>query len=277
MHYPALPERLLVGVLPGRFCEGVARRAVDLAGRLGSSLEWLHVLEGAQDAEGFDAGAWLESTLGPHPGGGWGKVVQSSGSPGHVLAAHARAVQADWILLGPHTRGRGFDLGSTARTVLAKFDGALWVQPARCTPIRRILVGTDLSDPSLEAVHRAHALAAALGASLTVLHAYQVSELAFTTSGPAAGPALLSVEAVRQSARLAFRRALAAFPWGAVPHELRLSEGPAAEMLLARQEEHDLIVVGSHGASALQALLLGSVAKRVLLRADRPVVVFRHR
>ncbi|MGB3482409.1 MAG: universal stress protein [Mycobacterium sp.] len=60
----------------------------------------------------------------------------------------------------------------------------------------------------------------------------------------------------------------------AAPHRGRGS-GATADTLIATADEHDaaLIVIGSRGRSALQRVLLGSVARTVLQRAYRPVMV----
>jgi nucleotide-binding universal stress UspA family protein len=54
-------------------------------------------------------------------------------------------------------------------------------------------------------------------------------------------------------------------------------EGPAAEALAkaAKSEKVDLVVMGSHGQSALSNVILGSVASGVLARCDVPVLLIR--
>jgi len=54
-------------------------------------------------------------------------------------------------------------------------------------------------------------------------------------------------------------------------------EGPAAEVLAkaAKSEKVDLVVMGSHGQSALSNVILGSVASGVLARCDVPVLLIR--
>lgn len=44
---------------------------------------------------------------------------------------------------------------------------------------------------------------------------------------------------------------------------------------VAREQECDLIFIGSHGRSGLEQLLLGSVATKVLSLCDIPVLVYR--
>ena len=56
-----------------------------------------------------------------------------------------------------------------------------------------------------------------------------------------------------------------------------LLEAPEAEAILrvARTRKADLIVIGTHGYSALKGLLLGSVGQKVLHQAHCPVMVVR--
>jgi len=58
-----------------------------------------------------------------------------------------------------------------------------------------------------------------------------------------------------------------------------LMEDPAAESIrtCARQQEADLVVIGTHGASGMSRVLWGSVAQEVLRLADRDVLVVHRR
>ncbi len=59
--------------------------------------------------------------------------------------------------------------------------------------------------------------------------------------------------------------------------EIEYAVGPAAETIAAFAEagRHDLIVMGTHGHSALANLVLGSVATGVLARCKTPVLLIR--
>jgi nucleotide-binding universal stress UspA family protein len=53
-----------------------------------------------------------------------------------------------------------------------------------------------------------------------------------------------------------------------------LSGDPAAEIVRhAREERCDLVVVGTHGRTGIQRLVLGSVAERVARQSPCPVLV----
>jgi nucleotide-binding universal stress UspA family protein len=57
----------------------------------------------------------------------------------------------------------------------------------------------------------------------------------------------------------------------------RLERGDAAATILrlAREEDADLIVMGSHGHSRIHRALLGSVSERVLAQSAVPVLLMR--
>ncbi|MBA3865784.1 MAG: universal stress protein [Solirubrobacterales bacterium] len=58
----------------------------------------------------------------------------------------------------------------------------------------------------------------------------------------------------------------------------RLERGNPAETILrlTREEDHDLVVMGSHGHSRVHRALLGSVSERVLQASRVPVLLMRH-
>jgi nucleotide-binding universal stress UspA family protein len=57
--------------------------------------------------------------------------------------------------------------------------------------------------------------------------------------------------------------------------ELRHEVGHAADVIANAAKEVDLVVLGSHGHSALGSLFLGSVASGVLARCKTPTLIVR--
>jgi nucleotide-binding universal stress UspA family protein len=73
-----------------------------------------------------------------------------------------------------------------------------------------------------------------------------------------------------KAARAALKRARIAFT-----EMLVVSEPAAAIVKTAKGERCELIVMGSHGRTALKTLLVGSVTAKVIAQGDIPVVVAR--
>ena len=144
----------------------------------------------------------------------------------------------------------------------------------------KIIVGVDLSAPSERAVAHAVDVARRLGAEVVLVVVDLVPDLAEL------GSEAVRAEAARDPKTLAGRlhhnrAALAALRDRWLGHGVELSQlvvdGFADERLPAVAEElgADLIVVGSHGRTGLNRFLLGSVAERVIRRADRSVLLAR--
>ena len=73
-----------------------------------------------------------------------------------------------------------------------------------------------------------------------------------------------------RAARAALKRAHVAF------RELLVVGDPDAAIVReAKKGRYDLIVMGTHGRGALQGLLMGSVARKVLAQSPVPVMVVR--
>jgi nucleotide-binding universal stress UspA family protein len=81
----------------------------------------------------------------------------------------------------------------------------------------------------------------------------------------------------RERTRFIGERALAVLEGAGITAELEVREGDAAGELVraATVSGADLIVVGSRGLSTLPRLVLGSVARKVLLHAPQSVLVVR--
>lgn len=135
--------------------------------------------------------------------------------------------------------------------------------------LKRVLVATDFSATSDAALTYGRALARTFGASLYLLH---VAENQFLRS-TAADPATLAAARLRwleDDLTAADRDELRA---RAV---VEISDSPARAIVdYARGEAIDLIVMGTHGRSAMSQILVGSVAERVVRTAPCPVLTVR--
>ncbi len=138
--------------------------------------------------------------------------------------------------------------------------------------IRNILVPFDFSPPAASALQWASDLHRQLGsAAVHVLHLWNLIPAAMIGAPEAAGPSEEDVKVLERDLHAACRQ-----------HglEASVSVEPAADIgeaiLRKAQETHaDLIVMGTHGRGGLTRAVFGSVADRVVRRANCPVTVLR--
>lgn len=141
---------------------------------------------------------------------------------------------------------------------------------------RRLLVAVDYSELSRHALRRALQLAAAFGAELHILHAWEApyapTELS-SADAHAARPNL--IETLQQSARDAMRRFLSSEDLSAVAHQWYVVSGAPQTRLLEHAAQHrcDWVVLGTRGHRAVGRWFLGSVAQWVVRHAPCPVLV----
>jgi nucleotide-binding universal stress UspA family protein len=138
--------------------------------------------------------------------------------------------------------------------------------------VRRILCPLDFSAPSTHALEQAAHLARWFGARLTVLHVRPTvtPHPDMPHVGSMAPWLVTELEELRQRVATASAEAVAA---GVAVEPLTAAGDPVHEILrCAATEAADLIVVGTHGLSGFQHLVLGSVTEKVLRKAPCPVL-----
>jgi nucleotide-binding universal stress UspA family protein len=136
----------------------------------------------------------------------------------------------------------------------------------------RILYGTDFSVSATATAHVAVELARRFGDTLVVAHIVEPPAV-FSPELLAADPTLMS-KLVASSEQTVGKLA-ASLRGAGVPMEERVAVGRPDAVLARLGEELDarLIVVGSHGRSALGRALMGTVAERLVRQSARPVLV----
>lgn len=278
---------------------GPARHALDraalLAGQLDASLSLLHVVNRSAldhlrallgaDADAVsarllaDAEANLAALAGQLSANS-GRAIAGRLTQGRVLQeipAALAASDADLLVMGARGANfvREFLLGSTTERVLRKSrKPVLAVKQRPHESYRRVLVPVDFSAHSAPAVEMAQAIAP--GAEITLLHAFEVD---FESKLQFAGVAEETIERYRITAKqralaqLDAFRAASTVPAAQLTREV--AHGPANLRILEKEQElgADLIVIGKHGQSALEEMLLGSVTKHLLAYSDCDVLV----
>lgn len=201
------------------------------------------------------------------------EVMVRDGDPPIVIAETAREIGAELVVTGvarDEPLGRQH-LGATVERLVRSSPAPLLVVRSRLRPYDEVLVATDFSDSS------GQALIAACGffpdARITALHAWEV---------PYAG--VLGRDAYSEQ-------------WAAVELQARdeflakvdlsaadrarlqvLSERGQPDVLLRsymQDKRVDLAVIGSHGAGGMIERLIGSTAKRILRAAPGDVLLIR--
>ena len=138
--------------------------------------------------------------------------------------------------------------------------------------LKRILAPTDFSEYSNAAIGYACALADKFDSQLHLLHVLEVH----ASSTPVFGAGLALSPRVRES-RAAAEKALERVADGRAAVRAT-AEGPTFLEILryAKENDIDLIVMGTHGRSGLAHVMLGSVAERIVRKAPCPVLTVRH-
>lgn len=138
------------------------------------------------------------------------------------------------------------------------------------TAINKILFPTDFSSSSDFGLHYATSLARDNGASLLIVHieeppaAYGGGELYYGIPEPDMAALAKMLEQVKPDDPN-------------VQYEQRLATGHPTNKIveLAKEENVDLIVLGTHGRTGFVRLLLGSTAEVVVRTAPCPVLTFK--
>ncbi len=143
--------------------------------------------------------------------------------------------------------------------------------------LQRILVPTDFSEYSQNALRYGAAFAEKFGAELFLLHVFQ--DLAvFQPEAVAVSPAAIPpVEELKQAAQAALQKAVADGRFKGLTLQREVREGTPHEEIIgfAQEKSIDLIVMGTHGRGWLAHVLLGSVTEKVVRKAPCPVLTVR--
>jgi nucleotide-binding universal stress UspA family protein len=136
----------------------------------------------------------------------------------------------------------------------------------------KVLVATDGSEHSMKAVQRGVELAEKQGAQVTL-----ISVAYFGTDYLEGMPPNIR-EKLEDEARAALKKAKAVFDAKNLPVETVLMTGLVPANLIIRKAEEgkfDRIIVGSTGLNALERIVMGSTAAKVVAHAPCEVTVVR--
>jgi nucleotide-binding universal stress UspA family protein len=210
------------------------------------------------------------------------EVLQARASILHTIIEFAESAESDLVVMG--TRGLGgfrkMMIGSVSAGMLAHAHCPVLVvrmAGSERPRFKRILVAVDGSKHSQKAVRAAVSLAKTLGAQLTAINAMAVPWMAYSSTGPLPLDDLTA--GLREVAEKVTGDAAAIGKSEGVDVKRVIKDGihsPVRSITeYAKEENVDLIVVGTRGLGGFRRLLLGSVASGVTNYATCSVLVVR--
>ena len=139
------------------------------------------------------------------------------------------------------------------------------VAPAVDIRLKSVLIATDFSEASEKPLRHALAIARHYGSKFYLAHV--ISSLGFTLVGPDA--VIAAAEAGWRDARQLEGTLIQSGALAGLRHEVIVCQGDVWKELekLVRQEQVDLLVIGTRGRRGLGKLLLGSVAEQIFRHA----------
>jgi nucleotide-binding universal stress UspA family protein len=200
------------------------------------------------------------------------------GTPFVEIIRRARKEAVDITLVGAHGAQfiKDLLLGTTAEKIVRKGDRPVLVvkRPVRA-PYRNVLLPTDFTDPSRQALE--FAMRVAPEAKYQLLHVFQGIEGQLRRAGFAKS----EIQRYRQQAAHQSREEMTQFirrlglDGTSISRLLRYGRPPHVITSVAQGLRPNLVCVGSAGRTGLPHILLGSVAEHVLREAPCDVLVVR--
>lgn len=188
------------------------------------------------------------------------------GTPFAEIIAHVRQQQDDLVVVGTKSTGglSALLLGRTAERVLRKSPVPVLVAKKPLPEQPGVIVApVDFSPAGLPALRQAVALARQWGAKLVLVHAIEPAAEVYGWGAELAGGDVYLVEP--EALDPEWKELVAGLDLGRVQWSQATRRGYAVQTVceVAAEVGADLIVIGTHGRSALPHALLGSVAEGV--------------
>ncbi len=212
------------------------------------------------------------------------KVMERGISPHEVITGYSKNNSADLIVMATHGRS-GFAhvlLGSVTEKVIQTAPCPVLVtKKPRHADLKKllfnnILVPTDFSESSQQAMEYAIALAKQYNARINLMHALEVR---FHPAYYAAGvESIFQLDPdVKPRIQARLEAFLQSFDLSGIEVTTSITEGSSHTEIIkqAESEKHDLIVMSTRGHDEIADYLIGSTTDRVIKSAPCPVFVTR--
>ncbi|WP_449245039.1 universal stress protein [Desulfobacca acetoxidans] len=194
------------------------------------------------------------------------------GEPHEVIADIAASEDFDLVVMGlREDQGiiRFFMSGPTAKVIGYSTKDVLVIPEHASLNWKKILLAVDGSEASVKIVDRALDLAKSYNSELLILSALDLPFQLY-------GDVNLKDNLMRGVKGYLSEVKTEAEAMGIATREfLRVSKAPKAIVDLGREEQVNLIVMGSHGRTGLKRLFMGSVTEQVMTQAPCPLLIVK--
>lgn len=285
-------ERLLLATDGSPFSEGAIREAIRLAKRCSSKLSAITVIETNPEYETIApqlleksekaAREHLASVKAQAKKEGIDCVtsVLEGEDSYRYISEEAAKNKISMIIMGRQGRTglKRLVLGSTTSRVIGHSPCNVLVVPrAAVVEFKSIVIATDGSPYSTAAASEAIGIAKKNGSKLTVISVVPAELATPTDVDFAATQRELLAEKEMQAAEKNAKAVKEAAQKEGVAVQAFVMTGKPADAIIetAKEKNADLIIVGSHGRTGLERLLMGSVAERVIVMSACAVLVVK--
>jgi nucleotide-binding universal stress UspA family protein len=200
--------------------------------------------------------------------------------PADVILEYAKDLDADVLVIGTHGRrgARRFLLGSVTEEVVRRaMCPVLTIRKQKkaylMPSVQRILVPVDFSDASKKLVDLAAELAQKLHARITLMHVVDIEFYPYY--GLTEDPVRLIERNMIDVSMNKLNEMVESLRDRGVKANWETDTGHTVRVIneYAERNEIDLILVGTHGRSGFDRLMLGSIAEKILRSAFCPVMI----
>jgi universal stress protein E len=212
-----------------------------------------------------------------------GEVV--SGDAWREICRRAAAGSCELVVVGTREAGRASRLlfGSTGMKLLRYCPCPVWItKPDEPRDEPEVLVASDLSEVSRDALEIGVTGARLMGAKLWVVHALEHQlEQRLRHVGLSDGTVEQMREHERREVEHALHEQLACTDYRTLPYgvQVRVVDGQAETVILGMIEEHriDLLVMGTVARTGLSGLLVGNTAEQIMPQVPCSILAVKPR
>jgi len=285
-------EKILLSTDGSEYSEGAIREAIRLAGKCSSKLTVLSVIETNPELETIapQVTEQAEKKAREHldavqarakkEGVDCESAIREGEDSYKYIVDEAAKRHATMIVLGRRGRTglKRLMMGSVTARVIGHAPCTVLVVPkAAQFECRHILVATDGSQYGDVAAAAAVNMAKQLGSRLTalsVVHSESMSPMDIVSSQMQRD--LIAEKEMKEAGQNVKKVKEVAVQAGIKTDGLIMGGKPSEAIIqTAKDRQADLIVLGSHGKTGVEKLLMGSVAERVIVLSSCPVLVVK--